>query len=121
MSNQWLQVQLTHKVSLTAANAFWKLSFKHLKEIFDLKEAEGVKRKIPQFQQVRKNIYKDLCPDVKMRFAFLNKNDNTVIIVEDDKTPMNKYQRNPQYQKLYEEARIEVNFNVFNQFLTSYF
>ena len=108
-SKQWVNAQLTHKVSLAAANSFWGLSFKYLKDIFHLKNTEGIKKKIPQFIQVRKNIYKDLCPDVKMIFVFLNKTDNTIIRVEEDKTPLNEYERDPKYQKLYEEARIEVN------------
>lgn len=63
--------------------------------------------------QVRKNVYKDICPDVEMTFYFLNKNDGTIVRVSDDHTPLNKYQRDPQYQKLYEEAHIKVKLYIF--------
>ena len=109
-SNEWLHVQLTHHVSLSATNAFWGLTLKHFQQLMDLKEAEGIKRKIPQFGQVRKNIYKDLCPDITMTVAYLNKTDNTIIRVNVDATtpPLSHYQRDNQYKKLYEEAHIEV-------------
>ena len=107
-SNQWVQTQLCHKVSLTAACAFWKLSFKYVKDIYDKKAAEVVTKKIPQYVTVKKNIYKDQSPDVKMKFTFRNKIDNTIFSVEQDKTPVKQYQRDPKYEKLYEEAKIEV-------------
>lgn len=73
-----------------------------------MKLAENIKKKIPQFLTVRKNFYKDYCPEVKMSFTFLNKNDGTIVKVEEDHTPLKQYQRDPQYQKLFEEAHIEV-------------
>ena len=112
-SNQWQHAQLTHHVSLAASNNFWKLSFDYVPKILELKKAEKLKKKIPQFYQVRKNIYKDICPEVKMTFVFLNLNDGTLTLVKDDHTPLKQYQRNPQYKKLYEEAHIEVNIYIF--------
>lgn len=107
-SQQWLDAQLTHNVSIAASNYFWKLAFNHVSQIESLKASEGIKRKIPQFLQVRKNLYKDFCPEVKMSFAFLNKNDGSIIHVDGIQTPLTQYERNPQYQKLYEEAHVEV-------------
>ena len=107
-SKQWLGAQLTHHVSLTASQAFWNLAFKYGSNLNDLKTKENIKKKIPQFLQVRKNMYAEICPKVHMSFAFLNKADGSIIRVEAEKTPLNEYQRNPQYQKLFEEAHIEV-------------
>lgn len=111
-SQKWLNTQLTHHVSLAAANAFWSMEFQYVSELHDLKVAEGISRKIPQFLQVRKNIYRDMCPDIKMSFVFLNKTDNSIIRINEDHTPLKQYQRNPNYQKLYEEAHIQVNYNL---------
>ena len=108
LANDWLQTQLTHHVSLEATNAFWRLSLKSFHKLIERKTAEGIKRKIPQFVQIRRNIYKDICPDVKMTFVFLNKNDNTIVNVNTNQTPLTDYQRDPQYVKLYEKAHIEV-------------
>ena len=51
-SRQWLQTQLTHKVSLAASNSFWLLAMQNIPRIMELKNIEGHKRKIPQFMQV---------------------------------------------------------------------
>ena len=96
-------------MSLAAASHFWKMSFQFISKIEDLKEAQGIKRKIPQFQQIRKTMYKDYCPDVKMSFTFLNTEDNSIIKVSEDHTPLKEYKRDPKYHKLYEEAHVEVS------------
>ena len=107
-SKQWLHAQLTHHVSLAASNEFWNLSFQYVSKMVEMKEKEKVRRKIPQFLQARKNIYTEISPRIFMTFAFLNKEDGTITCVDVEKTPLDKFQRNPQYQKLYEEAHIEV-------------
>ena len=107
-SKQWLHTHLTHHVSLAASNTLWQLAFKYVSKIQELKQHEDVKRKIPQFLQTRKNLYKDYCPDIKMNFIFLNKNDQSITHVDVDRTPLKDYDRNPQFQKLYEEAHVEV-------------
>lgn len=85
-----------------------------------LKEEENVKRKIPKFPQVRKNVYRDICPKVKMSFMFRNRNDGSIkISTELDHTPLNKFQRDPLYEKLYEEAHIEVKRKYLNCSVTN--
>ena len=107
-SKEWLHAHLTHNVSLAASNIFWQLSFNFVSKIQSLRASEGINRKIPQFLQVRKNMYTDICPQVHMSFAFLNKNDGSIIHVDANQTPLRQYERDPLYQKLYEEAHIEV-------------
>ena len=108
-SKQWLHAQLTHNVSLSAAKTFWKLSLHHVGELLAKKKEENITRKIPQFPQVRKNIYKDICPEVEMTVAFRDKNDNSMVFVMDNEPQLiTQYQRDPRYQKLYEEAHIKV-------------
>lgn len=109
LSQKWINAQLTHDVSLAATSVFWKLAFEYIPEIIRLKESEGVKKKIPQFMQIRNTFYSDYCPKIRMSFAFLNKEDNSIIHVKGDRTPLNQYQRDPQYKKLYEEAHVEVS------------
>ena len=108
-SKQWLQTQLTHHVSLAASNDFWKLAFSYVSQIHELKQQENSTSKIPQFLQIRKNMYNMNCPKVTMNFAFLNKIDQSIIHINVEQTPVKDYERNPHYQKLYEEAHIEVN------------
>ena len=108
LSERWLNVQLTHHVSLEATAALWKLAFSHVSEITALKAQENINRKIPQYVHVRRQIYKEVCPRVTISFAFLNKADGSITKVQEDCTPLNKFQRDPQYQKLYEAANVEV-------------
>ena len=44
-----------------------------------------------------------------MSFAFMNKADGNVVHVQSEETPLTRYQRDPHYQKLYEEAHVQVN------------
>ena len=108
LSRDWLHAQLTHHVSLAAAKSFWQTAMKYIPEMMELKAQERNTRKIPQFLQVRKNIYEEAAPVVTMNFAFLNKNDGSITHARVNHTPLNMYQRDPRYKKLYEEAHIEV-------------
>ena len=111
-ARKWVDEQLTHHVSLNAAASFWTLAFKYIGKILHLKASEHNTKKIPGFLNVRQVMYDDVCPPVHMSFAFLNKTDNSVEYVEDDHTPLNQYQRNPNFRMLYEEAHIKVNLTV---------
>ena len=58
-SEEWLQTQLTHHVSLSATNAFWRVSMNFIPKIMELRNAELINRKVPQFNQVfTENIFK---------------------------------------------------------------
>ena len=74
----------------------------------ELKEQEHLFKKIPQYAQIKKNIYKSICPKIHMNFAFLNTSDGTIVKVNSETTPLVQYQRDPKYKKLYEEGHIEV-------------
>ena len=52
-SNEWLQTQLNHHVSLSGAAAFWSLSMNYIPRLMELKSLENINRKIPQFLQVK--------------------------------------------------------------------
>ena len=93
---------------MAACAAFWKLAFKGIPEIISLKEKENIFKKIPQYQQIKKNIYQKISPKIHMNFAFLNTSDGTIVKVNSENTPLVQYQRDPKYKKLYEEAHIEV-------------
>ena len=108
LSKQWMHTQLTHRVSATAANSFWSIALHQIPKLLDAKGNQHITRKTPMFTQQRRKLYLQYCPDVKMKFAFKNKNTGVVQIVESSSTPSNQYQRNPDYIKIYEEAHVEV-------------
>ena len=52
-SMKWTNTQVTHSVSLSAANSFWMTAMEFIPRLMELKRLEGVKHKIPQFLQVQ--------------------------------------------------------------------
>ena len=107
-TEKWMETQVTHHVSVSAANAFWILSLQYVHDLYRLKVSENIRKGIPQFVHLRRQIQKDICPEVNMSFAFMNKNDGNMHYVQHDQTPLKDYQRDPQYKKMYEEAHIQV-------------
>lgn len=107
-SKTWLEAQLTHRVSISGANAFWDMAFKNVPRILQLKALEGIRKQVPQYINQRRVIYKEVSPEVKMSFVFKDKTDGSIIHVAQGQTPLNEYERDPKYQKLYEVAHIEV-------------
>ena len=113
LSQDWLSVQLTHKVSCAATNAFWKLSLKWIGRLLHSKKINRVKRKIPQFRQQRNKLYKD-CPRIGMNFGYLNTDTNEILTLTDvDTAPRKRFQNDLKYEKLYEAAFIKVIFNMY--------
>ena len=109
LAKDWVHTQLSHHVSITGANAFWNLAFKYVFKLTKFKKREGIRKSTPQFLHMRKLIYKDTSPEVKMSFSFLKKSDGSIHHITEGHTPLSQYERDPQYQKLYEEAHIKVN------------
>ena len=109
LSRRWLSIQLTHDVSLKAADEFWRLAVEWMPALYSAKDRCHIRKKVPQFQNQRKKLQADLCPRVGLNFAFQNTVTNEVHMVNNvDKTPLKMYERNPLYTKLYEVAYVKV-------------
>lgn len=104
---QWLLVQLTHNVSAAATNSFWRIAFEFIPTLCRIREQRNIKKKVPGYIHIRRNLYDDICQKVHMKFAFLNKSNNSIEVVECDKAPDKRYPRS-RYIKLYEEAHVKV-------------
>ena len=111
MSRKWHYTQLHHEVSATAADKFWQIAKSFWPKLVEAKQVEGVKRKTPEFQNQRKKIVKQLCPDIHMEFGFLNVNTGAIHKVATRTAPFKEYERNPNFIKLYEEAHVKVTVN----------
>ena len=110
-SKEWLSVQLTHQVSLSAADAFWKLALKFMPRIIKSKGNNNVRRKIPKFQNQRRMLYRQLCPRIGMNFAYKDNDTDMIKLVNNvETTPRKHYEQNPRYTKLYEAAFVKVTF-----------
>ena len=102
----WLLVESSHKISKAASNKLWKIAMEQLEKIFKLKEQLGIRRKIPQFSQIRRRLKKKNLPRISMKIAYKEKSTGNVTIVEDTAiTPTSKFPPHL-YTKLYEEASV---------------
>ena len=108
MAEKWLLIKLTHQVSASATNAFWKAALDYIPELIKSKERDSVARPIPGFIHLRRLMYKGKCPTVQMKFAFLNRTTDQIEIVHCQTNPGRMYNR-AKFVKLYEEAHVKVN------------
>ena len=106
VAEKWLMVQLTHQVSASATNAFWSVALQSIPNLVQCKTANSIKKNIPGYIHLRRKIYENECPEVKMKFVYQNKNTQAIEIVHSNTNPSREYDRN-NYVKLYEEAHIE--------------
>ena len=109
LSEDWLHIQLTHDVSASAANSYWKLALASFPALQAAKENSDVRKNTPGFEHLRRKLYSESCPEVTMNFCFLNKNTSEIEKVTCQKSPAKRFPKS-KYIKLYEEAHIKVIF-----------
>ena len=107
LSKKWLNVQLTHQVSAAATNSFWAIANTFLPVISAAKDKCNVNKNVPGFVHIRRTMKKQMCPEVQMKFVYLNKNTRAIEVVHSKTSPDHKYNQSC-YEKLYEEAHISV-------------
>ena len=115
LSEKWLMVQLTHQVSAAAANSFWDSAVQSIPNLMECKKRSSVKKNVPGFIHLRQKLYND-CPEVHMKFVYLNKSTQEVEVVHASKSPDRRYPKST-HVKLYEEAHVKVKYSFF-QFLS---
>ena len=76
----------------------------------EAKKAEQVKKKVPQFSQIRLGLHKDHTPEVTMELGYLKKETGEITLVEDTKTPKSQFPPHL-YEKLFEVATVKVNYS----------
>ena len=105
---EWMTTELDHTVSKVASNKFWTVAFKFIPRLLCLKKEQKVKKKIPNFDQIRRNLYDENTPEVTMEIGYKCKETNEVTIVHDNVTSKNTFPRQ-EYDKMYEIATVKVN------------
>lgn len=68
---------------------------------------QQVRRKIPQFQQIRRTLEKKYTPDVQLEVAYQKRDTNEVTVVNTTINPRKRFPGN-EYEKLYEVATVKV-------------
>ena len=67
-----------------------------------------IKKKTPLFQNQRKKMIREFCPDIEMEFGYLNVNTGEIHRVQSRSTPIKEFECNPDLIKLYEEAHVKI-------------
>ena len=110
LSESWLMAQLTHNVSAAATNCFWDIALRSFPALSDARERSMRKKNVPGYIHLRRQLYKERCPEVHMRFAYLNKDSGTIEVVDCKNDPGQRFPRS-KYTKLFEEAHIKVPYS----------
>ena len=108
LSQEWLKVELNHRVSHVASEAFWSLGKSWVNKLFMTKTAQGITRKTPSFIHIRRQLHKNNVPRIHMEIGYLKKDSGDLIVVEDTLiTPKRQYPPH-EYQKMWEIAHVKV-------------
>ena len=121
LCNAWMESELDHSVSQSASNAFWKISFDFIPKLLAAKELQNIKRKIPQFNHIRRKLYDRDTPKVNMEIGYRNKESEEINVVKDCTTMPRKRFPPDKFEKVYEIATVKVKKNYyFHQYLNSF-
>ena len=109
LSEDWLTAEIDHRMSKKGSEILWKLANEHFYEIYRVKKEQGIKRKIPQFQQIRRQLTKKNTPKVKLEIAYKCKDTGEITIMENlESTPVSRFPPST-HERLYEIASVDVS------------
>ena len=97
-----------HRVSKSASEDFWRLASREFPKLSRARTDEMVYKKIPQFQILRKNLYKAHVPPISLKIAYQDLDTDEITVVEGQKTPVSQFSPS-KYRKLYEIATVKVS------------
>lgn len=80
---------------------------KFVPDLLEKKESQNIKRKVPTFKHLRRQLYNDNCPEVQMKYVFRDLLDGSIKVVNTTTAPKECNLRS-RYEKLYEEAHVKV-------------
>ena len=107
LAEQWMLIEVAHRVSKTASNAFWRLANKMFPEVYEKKKEMDIKTKVPQFAHIRRILHVKKVPPISMEVAYENKETGEVITVKGlNKLPVSKFSPD-KFTKLYEQASVK--------------
>lgn len=109
LCREWIQVERNHRVSKVASDAYWALGKAWFHRLFTTKSRQNIRKKTPQFTHIRRNLYKNFVPPVKLSICYQKKDSGMLTVVEDTLVTPKKQFPPHQYTKMWEIARVEVN------------
>ena len=121
----WLLIELNHRVSKTAANAFWAAAHKYFYRLMIAKNQQRIKKNVPQFAHLRRKLYATL-PKIQLEIGYVHKETGVHTTVRTEVTPKAQYPPNI-FQKVYEIAYVKVSkfpsmnyLSIYHSFLCCY-
>ena len=66
LAKKWLEIHLSHNVSLSATYEFWNIGMKVIPKLFEAKLRQDIQKNTPQFVHLRRKLYKEMCPPVHL-------------------------------------------------------
>ena len=108
LAEKWVLLEISHRVSKTASNELWRLANSGFKKLFELKKQQKVVKKVPQFAQLRRCLYRDNVPPVSLEVAYRNKETDQVVVLKNlEKDPPVSQYPPDKFTKLYESATVK--------------
>ena len=124
-SEAWMNIEMDHKVSKAASEAFWEAGAKWFPRLQGAKVNEVIETPIPQFVSLRNKMYINKVPPIELEFGYRNRETNEIIVRKCESAPVKEF-NNRQYEKLYESASVKVklykwycNYNFHSKYLNS--
>ena len=108
LSKEWIKVEIEHRVSHVASEAFWELGKKWFNRLFNAKKAQKITKKTPSFVHIRRQLHLDYVPPVRMDLGYLDTETGEVVIVEDSPITPKKEFPSPRFQKMWEIGHVKV-------------
>ena len=111
VAKKWIELELRHCTSKKASDDFWTVAKEAFPRLHRAKVNCMVSKNTPKLPGLRRRMYKERVPKIKIEIGYLNKDTKEIEVAEGDTTP----RMNPQlYQKLYEVATVEVIMSYIN-------
>ena len=109
LSEDWISAEIDHRVSKVASNVFWSLAKDYFYRLYSVKFQQGITRKVPNFEHIRRQLYKKKVPKVKMAVCYQSKATGELTVLEDiESTPVSKFPPST-HKRLYEVAAVDVS------------
>lgn len=108
ITKDWVNLEIDHRVSKKASNAFWLLAKSTFPKLHRARIQAMHYKPIPQLPTLRDKLYDTYVPPVKLNIGYQNVESNEITEIESSKTPLSQFDR-VQYKKIYEVATVQVN------------
>ena len=112
MSKEWLKIEVAHRVSKTASDAFWSFGKKWFHNLFETKTRQRETKKTPDFVHIRRGLYSRFVPEIHMEIAYEHLETGEITVLESSVTPKRQFPSN-EYRKIWEMASVEVKLFLF--------